>query len=383
MGASTRDLMDGVAGHDDDVTRTGFELGWDHARYGVTPPPGHLSLASPVRQGWAAGCAVFGPQRRLHHACSGQWLALRLSAWTQGRGFDTLTVTPNYLSQLRATHCPVTRAALTTPVISRICADAAFASGNLATLGLAAAAARTDLQWHEALARSHGRDDTPAGLPAATVGLSPAAWGRLGVLLSFVTPLPHAQAAALPLTVLPPNRLHLLNPIQGLQALLTQWLLRSGWSRKLAAVQALLGPGTAAGDLQRFFLALLARSLAGSHAADAMRRRWSIEDAWQDAEVQQLWRRFALPLGAARSQQLLEAMVAQGLCGQRAVLHSDEQAVDGWQLGPHDAAWQNPVPRRQADATWAHAGASDNRPHHVRPPHHRHSPSGATAARLG
>ena len=46
-------------------------------------------------------------------------------------------------------------------------------------------------------------------------------WSRLAVLMSFVTPLPHEQAARLPLLVLPPNRLRLLNPVQALQAVVT------------------------------------------------------------------------------------------------------------------------------------------------------------------
>ena len=47
---------------------TGFEIGWDHARHRLTPPLAHLHAASPVRQGWQAGHAIFGA-RALEAVC--------------------------------------------------------------------------------------------------------------------------------------------------------------------------------------------------------------------------------------------------------------------------------------------------------------------------
>ena len=37
---------------------TGFEIGWDHARVRLTPPPSQLLAGHPVRQGWEAGRAA-------------------------------------------------------------------------------------------------------------------------------------------------------------------------------------------------------------------------------------------------------------------------------------------------------------------------------------
>lgn len=324
-----------------DLTRSGFELGWDHGRHGLTPPPEHLSAASAIRQGYESARASFGSRTRLATPMVRLWLQLRLQAWLRGRAFETLSVTPNYLGQLQTSHCPVTRAALvvgqqqpphgapTDRVVARICEDAGYAAGNLAVLSLAAELARADLAWDDAWSQA----DTLQARGAAQVdGLNAGAWRRLAVLLSFVTPLAHSDAARLPLLILPPNRLHLLNPIQGLQVLATLLLSRSGWSTRLTRLLALLPNAALRSDFQQFFLALLPRVIGAGAPTDALRRRWALEDAWRDAEVLRLWQRFALQLDAAQAQALLERATAEGLMGQRVQLHSQEQATDGWAL---------------------------------------------------
>lgn len=338
-GGEQMELIENVL--DSDTARTGFELGWEHARHGLTPPPEHLSAASSIRQGFESGRASFGGRARPATPTVRLWLQLRLQAWLRGRSFEALTVTPNYLGQLQTSHCPVTRAALTVGrqqpphgapqdrVVARICDDAGYAAGNLAVLSLAADLAKSDLGWDDAWAQAD--DLQRRGCPRAE-GLGANAWRRLAVLMSFVTPLPHAQAARLPLLVLPPNRLHLLNPIQGLQVMATLMLARSGWSRRLARLLPLLPSEAARADFQRFFLALMPRVIAAGAPTDALRRRWALEDAWRDAEVLELWRRFAERLDAATSQALLERATGEGLMGQRVLLHSDEQATDGWAL---------------------------------------------------
>ena len=326
---------------DSDVARTGFELGWDHARHGLTPPPELLSAASAIRQGFEAGRASFGGRTRLATPMVQLWLQLREQAWLRGLAFETLSVTPNYLGQLQTSHCPVTRRALAVGrqrpphgapedrVVARVCEDAGYAAGNLAVIGLAAELAKADLTWEDAWSRA---EELAVNYAAQADGLSANAWRRLAVLMAFVTPLAHHDAARLPLLVLPPNRLHLLNPIQGLQVLATQLLSRSGWSQRLSRFLALLPSKALRGAFQRVFLALLPKVIAAGAPTDAQRRRWALEDAWRDPEVLQLWQRFALQLDAERSQALLERASAEGLMGQRVHLHSDEQATDGWAL---------------------------------------------------
>ena len=36
----------------------GFELGWDHAHHGITPPAPYAHEPSPIRSGWLAGTAT-------------------------------------------------------------------------------------------------------------------------------------------------------------------------------------------------------------------------------------------------------------------------------------------------------------------------------------
>lgn len=336
-----------------DGVRTGFELGWDHARHGLTPPPEQLSAASAVRQGFEAGRASFGGRTRLATPMVQLWLQLRQQAWLRGLAFETLSVTPNYLGQLQTSHCPVTRCALAVGrqlpphgapddrVVARVCEDAGYAAGNLAVISLAADLAKADLAWDDAWARAETLRLN--GLSQAD-GLNANAWRRLAVLMSFVTPLAHHDAARLPLLLLPPNRLHLLNPIQGLQVLATQLLARSGWSQRLSRFLALLPGEALRGDFQRVFLALLPKVIAAGAPTDAQRRRWALEDAWRDPEVLKLWQRFALQLDAERSQALLERATAEGLMGQRVQLHSDEQATDGWALETRGFVRSSPQP---------------------------------------
>jgi hypothetical protein len=54
--------------------------------------------------------------------------------------------------------------------------------------------------------------------------------------------MPHAQAATLPLLVLPPDRLRVLNPVQALQVMLSLQFTRAGHARRCAAPARLM-PG--------------------------------------------------------------------------------------------------------------------------------------------
>ncbi|ACB34041.1 hypothetical protein Lcho_1774 [Leptothrix cholodnii SP-6] len=325
----------------DDSTGDGFELGRDYARHALTPPAEHLGPGNPVRQGWDAGRARFAQRTSPAGEHTRLWLQLRLQAWREGRHFELLSVTPNYLGQLATSHCPVTRrkfssqpgdprrGAAADAVIARLHDDAGYAAGHLATLSRVAGQARAERTWDESMQQAQRIEAAGGG---QVDGLSGDAWRRLGVLLSFVTPLPHTLAARVPLLVLPPNRLHLRNPIQALQVLATRMLARSGWSARMPALLRLLPRGCAQQDFQRFFIALLARVIEGGQPTDPLRRRWALEDAWRDTEVQQLWWQFALQLDAEQAQYLMERAAEAGLFDQRVVLHSDEQSTDGWAL---------------------------------------------------
>ncbi|HZT56116.1 MAG TPA: hypothetical protein VFA35_07820, partial [Burkholderiaceae bacterium] len=119
----------------------GFELGWDYAHYRVTPPAPYTQEPSPLRQGLLAGQAVFGTRTLAATRHVRKWLQLRLHAWLRGRSVELVQVTPNYLQQIDASHCPITRVALSSATleasdasVDRVRNDAGYAAGNLAVM---------------------------------------------------------------------------------------------------------------------------------------------------------------------------------------------------------------------------------------------------------
>ncbi|HMO47322.1 MAG TPA: hypothetical protein PKB14_14975 [Rubrivivax sp.] len=310
--------------------QTGFDIGWDHARHGL-PPPAQAIDEPPLHQGWSAGRACFGARTLAAPPRVRRWLALRLHAWRRGLVFELAQVTPHYLGQIEVTRCPVTRQPLgaADASVDRVCDAAGYAAGNLALLGAAANRAKGRLAWDEALQRAHRAASTEGG---CVDGLDAAAWTRVAVLVSFVTPLAHAQAARIPLRVLPPNRLRLLNPVQGLQALVTRELARPDGTRRLRALSELLPGEALRTDFARFLSALLPRCLQAGRDADMQALRDTLEDAWADARVNRCWQRFALQLDGPLVQRLLERGAAAGLAGTHLLLHESSTATEGWAL---------------------------------------------------
>lgn len=310
--------------------RTGFELGWDHAHHGLVPPPELMLEGTPVSQGWCAGKAVFGRRTLAATRHVRQWLALRTAAWRRGIAFEGTQVTPHYLGQIETPHCPVTRRALggggaDAPVVERLNADAGYAAGNLAVICAAAADARAGRDVAEAL-RHAARVD--AGIDPAPEGLAPADVWRLAVLGSFATPLPLAEAARIPLRVLPPNRVRVLNAVQALQVLVTLQFAQKGWSQRLRDLADTLSAAALKHDFNLFVGAFAPRLV---EAGPASRR--TLEDAWADERVQRRWLQFVLALGERGVEALVERAATAGLAGQRTMLHaSPAMATEGWSL---------------------------------------------------
>lgn len=311
--------------------QVGFDLGWDHARHGLPPPAGQWLDGNPLHQGWRAGAACFGTRTLGASRRVRLWLSLRVHAWLRGRVFELAQVTPHYLGQLEVPDCPVTRQPLgqAEASVDRVCDRAGYAAGNLAMMSAAANRAKASLGWDEAQ-QNVRRAETAAG--GCVAGLDADAWSRLAVLISFVTPLPHDQAARLPLRVMPPNRLRLLNPVQGLQALVTRELARPDGTRRLRGLAALLPNDALRVDFHRFLSALLPRCLEAGHDADPRLLRHRLEDAWCDATVNRRWQRLALQLDEAAVRHLLHACAAGALSGTRLMLHEPATATEGWAL---------------------------------------------------
>ena len=318
----------------------GFELGWDYAHHSVTPPAPYAQEPSPLRHGWLAGQASFGlrtlePTRHVR-----KWLQLRLHAWLRGRGVELVQVTPNYLQQIDTSHCPITRMPLSSATmegsdasIDRVRSDASYAAGNLVVMSTKANHAKAVYGFRDAL---QFMKQVEAGDLGGIDGLSAEQWARVAVLCSFVEPLPHEEACTLPMLVLPPNRLRLFNPVQALQAFISQQLMVPGWSHRIARLEDLLPGKAVKRAFQVFFHALLPRVLeagvSGKSATDAQALRWAIEDAWRNPLALQRWTAFASQLTAAQCENIVARAGARKLGAQQVQQMSDEQATDGWNL---------------------------------------------------
>ncbi|WP_395702331.1 hypothetical protein [Aquabacterium sp.] len=318
----------------------GFEIGWDFAHYRLTPPVAHLHADNPVRQGWSAARAVFGTRTLRPTRWARQWLQLRLQAWQHGQAFEGVQVTPHFLAQLQSAECPVTRQPLPAQPIDRaedegagrivrLNPRAAWAAGNLVMVSAAVAQAQGEAGWAEALANARRIE---AGECAQINGLGAAAWARLACLASLCTPLDHATAATLPLLVLPPNRLRVINPVQALQVMLTLQFCEAGYARRLVSLAVLMPSTEARHAFQVFMHTLLARRLAAGPVLDAAAAREAMEAAWADALVQRRWQRLAQRLTAADAEQLLQRAARRGLMGSGQQWRDVASATEGWAL---------------------------------------------------
>lgn len=327
------------------IDATAFEIGWDYAHYRLTPPPDALTDGHPLRQGWLAGAAVFGTRTLKPTPQVRKWLQLRHNAWRRGHAFESLQVTPHFLAQIDVAVCPITRVTLThasgagsDASVDRVCNQAGYAAGNLAMMSTRANQAKADLGWQDALATR--RQLEASGLDTLD-GLAPMHWSRLAVLLSFVTPLPHAEAACLPLLVLPPNRLRLLNPAQALQAVLTLAFTQPEAVPRLRELIAHL-PSDARHDFQVFVLTLQARRLAIGMQASGIALRHALEDLWADAAVNRRWQRFALQRDEADCERVVRIAARRGLAGKGWQWLPRATATDGWALATEGYAGPKP-----------------------------------------
>jgi hypothetical protein len=330
---------------------TAFEIGWDYAHYRLTPPPEALSDGHPVQQGWRAGAATFGSRTLKPTPQVRKWLQLRLGAWRRGRAFEGTQVTPNFLAQIDVALCPVTRATLThasgagsDASVDRVCNLAGYAAGNLAVMSTRANQAKADLGCRDAL--TVVKQLEASGLDTLD-GLDALQWSRLAVLMSFVTPMAHGEAACLPLLVLPPNRLRLLNAVQALQAVVTLAFTEPQAVPRLRELMTHV-PAAARHDFQVFVLTLQARRLAiGMHTSGTALRQ-ALEDLWTDAAVNRRWQRFALQLGEADCERLVRIAARRGVGGKGWQWLPAAAATEGWAM--HGAAAAKPPVKHVATA---------------------------------
>jgi len=166
--------------------------------------------------------------------------------------------------------------------------------------------------------------------------------------MSLCTPLTHAEAANLPLLVLPPPRLRVLNPVQALQVVLTLRFCRPGQPPRVDQVVALF-PEDVRLPLHHLLTTLLAHRIGAGPGADGAALRRAMEAAWAQPRVLRRWQRVALRLTPAQCERIVELAVQRGLAGAELRCLTLEQATDGWAL---ETGGQT----RAGAAAWARAG---------------------------
>lgn len=326
-----------TAGDRSAVDSIGFAIGWDHARWRVAPPADHLHAGHPVRQGWLAGRATLGRRTLRPTAAVRRWLHLRLRCWLQGVAVEPVQVGPAYLARLEVATCPVTRrplgpgsAGADGATVERLHAGAAAAGGNLAVMSHEAGRALGGRGVDELLAIARRLEADAA--PARLMGLDAAQWLRAAVLASLATPLPHDRVASLPLVVMPPPRVRVMNPVQALQVLLTRQFLRPGHSKRVDALSALFRDPGARLAFRVFMLTLHARRLSAGFALDGAALEHALEDAWQQPLVQQRWQRLSLRLTPDECERIVRQAARRGLGDGGWRWIESDQATDGWSL---------------------------------------------------
>ncbi len=297
----------------------GFRIGWEHARYLSTPPADHLHAGHPVRQGWEAGRAAFAGRTLTFTRAVRLWLALRLQSWLRCCTFDELWVTPRFVARIDVACCPVTQVALThNPTGAESATDAVLmplhegagsVAGNLVVVSRQVAQARAALN-PEDMGRTVQR--LAAGESSSVAGMELPAWRRLQALTNLATPLAHDQAAAQPLHVLPPPRVRLLNPVQGLQAVLTMVFTGPGYARQLTDLGAFMPHAQARRAYFLFMNAMLARRLSARGAVPPALVRHALEQAWSHPLVQQRWQSLAQVITPAQAERVLRLVAQRG-----------------------------------------------------------------------
>jgi hypothetical protein len=305
----------------DEAVDPGDVLGFDYARFGMVPPAPCLWPGHPIREGWERGRRLMTRRTRPATLAVTRWLALRLAAWQRGEAFDDHQITPQVLRSLEvATHCPITRRALGNDArVVPVDIQRGWVAGNLMLASPEIADRWACIDWalaKDALARAEAAPDE------AVDGLPLRHWRRIVALKSLATPLPHDEAARIPLLVLPPNRVRLVNPIQELQAVLTLQLSVPGWGQRARGIADSL-PQALRTEFNLFFNSLLAQALRQGHGDAKPEMRDALAAAWGNDVVMRRWGRFAALVDAQLAGTLVERLTRDPMPGLVMVRHGE------------------------------------------------------------
>ena len=299
----------------------GFQMGWDYARYQLTPPADHLHEGHPVRQGWQLGRQRFAQRTLTPRTAVRLWLGLRLSAWTRGLQADHPRLNAHYIGQLLPRCCPITREVLTwgqsqdsDAVVTWLDAGRGVVPGNLAVVSRRALAARSsrDAQALQSLAA-----EAPAH--EAADGWTAERWQRWASLVRAAqvdaqpSAAAHQAAVVQPLTALPPLRVRVSTPALGVQVLLSCCFMGPAYARRMMDLAALLPTAPSRHPYFLLMNALLARRMSAPRGADREALRQVMEDAWRHPIVVQRWQALMQGLRPAQCSQWLQRATQRGL----------------------------------------------------------------------
>lgn len=179
------------------VAETGFDIGWDFARFGRILDPA-ISEHS-VLAGYRAGREHFRVPQHLPDRFVSKWLQLRLNAFRRRRILDR-EVTPDYLKRIDCAVCPITLTAMTHSALAesdwsvdRINNDGAYAPGNLMVMCAKANRAKGARGYREVIHLASGSAE------GVVLGLSKREWARLACVMIGAATTTEAGPTLLPL----------------------------------------------------------------------------------------------------------------------------------------------------------------------------------------
>jgi hypothetical protein len=258
-----------------------------------------------------------------------------MNAWLRGKAFEGITVTPHFLKVIDVPVCPITGETLTQGTgapsdasVDRVNNDAGYAAGNLAVMSARANGAKSAYDWRDAAEFAR---QIEVGRLGQIDGLTAEQWARLASLMSLCNPLTHAEAASLPLLVLPPARLRVLNPVQALQVVLTLRFCRPGQLPRVDQVVSMF-PEHVRLSLHNLLTTLLAHRIGAGPGADRDGLRRAMEAAWTQPLVLRRWQRVALRLTEAQCERIVGMAVQRRLAGTELRCLTLEQATEGWAM---------------------------------------------------
>jgi hypothetical protein len=155
-----------------------YDLGWDHAMYGLNLPEAILSDA---RDGYELGKSNFVGRTKSPDRFVRKWLQLRMNAYRRGRLVND-DVNPGFIAEIDTEQCPVTLLKLTHGAllesdwsVDRLNNNGAYARDNLAIISTKANTAKGSKSFEEVLALANSGETEQ--------GLTQREWLRLACIM--------------------------------------------------------------------------------------------------------------------------------------------------------------------------------------------------------